>query len=315
MKVERLEVASVSKGALMNYARKISDTMFFHAIMKVEYLGGGSFGRAIGMTHWTKEITVFKFLLVKDMLEKEVEALKQLSKRCPVAMPRVLTYAKANKDIPLDYYAMTFVEGKPAINCPKLYKSKSSREAFKEEVITALHAIHEDVNDKYGDVSSPEYDDWFDYYRPFAEAVLEKARELNKEGKLSGKIVKTMEMAWSKFDVIFSEPVAQASLIHGDLHTANIMVDKEGRVTGFIDPWNTMYADREFDLLQFNNLNKGWGLADAYVKKYGGSKMVKQKLAFYGLWNEVYAVELGAPLIPFIMKPLIKNAKKLLSAL
>ncbi|MBO5776519.1 MAG: aminoglycoside phosphotransferase family protein, partial [Clostridia bacterium] len=268
MKVERLEVASVNKSELLNYARKISDSEFFHAIERVDYLGGGSFGRAIGVTHSTRETTVIKFLLVKDILDNEVASLKLLGQACPVPMPTVLTHSKANNVIPVDYYAMTCIPGKPSINCPRLYRSKKYRNAFKEEVITALHAIHEHKSDKFGNVDNPIYDNWLDYYKPFAEAVIIKARELYKNGKLSGKVLGAMEMAWSKFDVIFSEEVKEACLIHGDLHTANIMVDKCGKVTGFIDPWHTMYADREFDLLQFNNLNKGWGLADAYVKKY-----------------------------------------------
>ena len=98
-----------------------------------------------------------------------------------------------------------------------------------------------------------------------------------------------MREAWKKFDVIFSENVKDACLIHGDLNIANIMVGKKYKISGFIDPLNSMYADREYDLFQFDNLTgKRFYLRETYIKKYGASKYCDVKCAFYGLWNEVY---------------------------
>ena len=63
-----------------------------------------------------------------------------------------------------------------------------------------------------------------------------------------------MRAAWEKFDVVFSEEVKEACLIHGDLNVGNIMVGKGYNINGFIDPLNSAYADREYDLFQFDNL-------------------------------------------------------------
>ena len=120
-----------------------------------------------------------------------------------------------------------------------------------------------------------------------------------------------MRAAWSKFDIIFSEKVETACLIHGDLNVGNIMVDKGYKLTGFIDPLNCMYADREYDLFQFDNLTgKRFFLRETYTKKYGASRYCKQKLAFYGLWNEVYCYIKSGVLVNIIMNPLVKNMLK-----
>lgn len=120
----------------------------------------------------------------------------------------------------------------------------------------------------------------------------------------------------AKFDVIFSEKVTDACLIHGDLNIANIMVGKGYEITGFIDPLNSMYADREYDLFQFDNLTgKRFALRETYVRKFGGSKRIMQKLAFYGLWNEVFCFIKSGVLVGLIMNPLVKNMRKRLAEL
>ena len=125
-----------------------------------------------------------------------------------------------------------------------------------------------------------------------------------------------MRAAWEKFDIIFSEEVPQASLIHGDFNIANMMIDKKQKLSGFIDPLNSMYADLEYDLFQFDNLTSKWFyLRKTYIEKYGASNYCDAKCAFYGLFNEVYCYIKSGMLVKFIMNPLVKNMKKRLAQL
>ena len=145
------------------------------------------------------------------------------------------------------------------------------------------------------------------------EEVYSAAKKLSENGQLSAEIVSAMTRARDRFSSIFSQPVSDACLIHGDLNVGNIMVGKGLEITGFIDPLNSMYADREYDLFQFNNLSgKRFFLCDTYLKKYGASEKAEQKLAFYGLWNEVYCFIKAGTLIPFIINPLVKNMNAVL---
>ena len=317
MKVERLEAVALDKKTAQFYAETVACRQTGRQVGKVKYLGGGSFGRAYKVCFKDGEKIVVKFLRAQGMLEKEVYDLGILSENCPVKIPRVLFSRKADAEIPVDCYAMELINGSNAVfSLGLLLKSKQKRKRFADEVTTALHNIHCRKNGKFGDTLNPVYDGWLDFYKPYAEQVLNIAEELFSKGKLPEKVIVTMRTAWEKFDVIFSEEVTDACLIHGDINIANIMIDEKHELSGFIDPLNSMYADREYDLFQFDNLTGKWfRLRETYVKKYGASKFCDAKCAFYGLFHEVYSyIKSGMP-VNFIMNPLVRNMKKRLAEL
>jgi len=317
MKVERISAIPLDKDTAKRYSSDIVKERFDRTPEKVKYLGGGSFGRAFGVRLKDGSKFVIKFLRAKDMLAKEVNDLKLLADNCSVKIPKVLFVRNADKAIPVDCYAMEYIDGKNALMAlGMLIESRRKRLDFADRVTTALHEIHQHKNDRFGDTMSPDCRRWGDCDKPFAKAVLEKAEELYKADSLSEKIIVAMRAAWSEFDTIFSEEVKDACLIHGDLNIANIMVGKRYEVSGFIDPLNSMYADREYDLFQFDNLTgKRFYLRETYIRKYGASKFCDIKCAFYGLWNEVYCYIKSGVLVNIIMNPLVKNMQKRLSEL
>ena len=317
MKVERIIAIPLDKNTATKYAKQIAEQKIGKSIKKVKYLGGGSFGRAFGIEFADGMKIVVKFLRANDMLEKEIHDLRLLADNCPVKIPKVLFVQKADSNIPVDCYGMEQIEGKNALaSLGMLVQSKRKRKEFADKVTSALHQIHCLKSDKFGDTLSPDCAEWLDYYKPFAKAVLDKAEEIYLANTLSEKIIKAMRAAWDKFDIIFSEKVKEACLIHGDLNVANIMVGKKCRLSGFIDPLNSTYADREYDLFQFDNLTgKRFFLRQTYIQKYGASKYCDAKCAFYGLWNEVYCYIKSGMLVNFIMNPLIKNIYKRLAEL
>lgn len=317
MKVERIAAIPLDKDTAKKFSATIAKEQFGQTAKKIKYLGGGSFGRAFGVELADGKKIVIKFLRAKDMLEKEVHDLKLLADNCSVKIPKVLFARNADATIPVDCYGMENIEGKNALmSLGMLIESKRKRLDFADKVTTALHEIHQHTNDKFGDTLSPDCLTWIDYYKPFAQAVLDKAEELYKAQTLSEKIIVAMRAAWNKFDVIFSENVDKACLIHGDLNIANIMVGKKHEISGFIDPLNSMYADREYDLFQFDNLTgKRFYLRETYIKKYGAGKYCDVKCAFYGLWNEVYCYIKSGVLVNLIMNPLIKNMHERLAEL
>jgi len=317
MKVERIQALPLDKPTAKQYSAAIAREQYGQDAETIKYLGGGSFGRAFGVTFADGKQFVIKFLRAKDMLEKETHDLTLLAAHCPIKMPHVLFTRYADAEIPIDCYGMEQIEGKPAFMAfGMLFASKRKRLTFAETVTTALHEIHRVKSVTFGDTLSPEFETWVDCYRPFAKAVLDKAEELYRTKTLSSKIIVAMRAAWKKFDVIFSEPVNDACLIHGDLNVVNIMVGKKYEITGFIDPLNSMYADREYDLFQFDNLTgKRFHLRETYLKKYGATKYCDAKCAFYGLWNEVYCYIKSGVLVNVIMNPLVKNMHKRLAEL
>ena len=317
MKAERIEALPLTKEQASAYAKIVIGQKLGVNVKKAVYMGGGSFGRAVSVQCKDGQKLVVKFLRAKGMLEKEVHDLKLLARYSTIKIPGVLFTRFADAEIPVDCYGMELIEGKSALFAlGMLLMSKKRRKDFADKVTSALHAIHSCKNDKFGDTMNADCEGWLDYYRPFAEEVLKKAEEYFAAGKLQESVILAMRAAWEKFDVIFSEKVKDACLIHGDLNVCNIMVGKGYKITGFIDPLNSAYADREYDLFQFDNLTgKRFFLRETYIEKYGASRYCLQKLAFYGLWNEVYCYIKSGVLIGFIMDPLVKNMNKMLKEL
>lgn len=317
MRVMQITPISINKRQAENYAVKAAESALGVTIVEKKSLGGGSFGLAFALITDNGDKLVVKILKAKGMMKKEVYDLNLLSKHCPIRIPKILFIKESDEDIPVDIYGMERINGQ---NCfmafDMLLMSKKKRLDFADKVTEALHSIHECKNQFFGDTLNPDCKDWLDCYKPFAEEVFAKAEELYALNKLPRKIIVAMREAWSKFDIIFSEKVRDACLIHGDLNIANIMVDKKRNITGFIDPLNSMYADREYDLFQFDNLNgRRFYLRETYKRKYGASKNFYAKLAFYGLWNEVFCYIRAGVLISFIMNPLIKNMHRQLKLL
>lgn len=317
MKVERIEAIALDKKTAEQYAKKIAYEQMGQMVKNVKYLGGGSFGSAYKIVFIDSKKIVIKFLRAKNMLEKEIYDLDLLASNCSVKFPKVLFYQKANDEIPVDCYGMDLIEGSNAIFSIKLLlKSKENRKKFADEVVTAIHGIHCCKNEKFGDTLSPTFSSWIDFYKPYAKQILVIAEEMFASGELPKKVIETMRAAWEKFDIIFSEEVTEASLIHGDFNIANMMIDKKQKLSGFIDPLNSMYADREYDLFQFDNLTGKWFyLRKTYIEKYGASKYCDAKCAFYGLFNEVFCYIKSGILVKFIMNPLVKNMNKRLEQL
>lgn len=317
MKVEKIEAISLDKKTAQVYAEIIASKKFGQKIKKVKYLGGGSFGRAYKVTFQDNKKIVVKFLRARDMLEKEVFDLNLLAANSIVKFPSVLFVHKADSEIPVDCYGMELIEGTNAVfSIGLLLKTKNKRKQFADEVTTALYNIHSHKCEKFGDTLNPTFSCWLDFYKPYAEQILTKAEELLSKGELPKKVIETMRAAWSKFDIIFSEEVTEACLIHGDFNIANMMIDKNYKLSGFIDPLNSMYADREYDLFQFDNLSGKWFyLRKTYIEKYGASKYCDAKCAFYGLFHEVYSYIKSGMLVNFIMNPLVKNMNKRLAEL
>lgn len=316
--MELMEVKQFDKDELQNYVVSTITRYYSFDKLSIDYVGGGSYGRAYRVEMDCEPYTLIaKVYLVAEMCAKDAVALKVLRDHCRIRFPKVYFQREADENVPVDIMLMEYIEGKDVFSDYRLlFKSRKQRDKFASNVVDAMADIHSFTNVKFGDLENPTFDNWLDYYRPFAEDVLISAREMNKKGQLPNSILIVMEDAWEKFDLIFDKKVVEASLIHGDLNVMNIMVKKPFEISGFIDPLNAMFADKEYDLFQLNNLTgKRFGLYYKYKEKYPVSQNCDVKCAFYALWNEVHCYITSGKLFKLIMKPIAKNMKRQLQLL
>ncbi len=262
-----------------------------------KFIGGGSYGRVYKAVLSDGQVIAVKGYMLPGMHEEEARQLEMLSKNTSVKMPEVLfTYEDDNTAI----LAMSFVEGQNVLNPLFLLKSKAQKQRFADEVISGMLEWHSVKNDKYGALSNPAYDSWYDFYKTERQAPWLKAlKELSYKGKFSKKKMNLLFEATEIFNKLpeeGSEPV----LIHADLNIMNIMADpKTLKLIAFIDPCGSMWADREYDLFQFRNM---WGdayrLYETYKKRCGASKYTDFRVAYYGAMLEASMRLKGGHVIP-----------------
>ncbi len=182
-------------------------------------------------------ILTVKACRVAGMQHNESAALKKLAESSLVHIPKVYFTFDATDEIPMDFIIEEFVNGTDCFtDFSKLFLSKKRKAKFADEIADCLANWHSVTCNKFGNLDFPEYDNWLDFYRPFAQDILQTAAELNRKKRLKDSTLNVMQTAWKNFDYIFSEPVKEASLIHGDLNVMNVMSDKRLNITAIIDP-------------------------------------------------------------------------------
>lgn len=265
--------------------------------IKIKFIGGGSYGRVYKAFLSDGETIAVKGYKLQKMHTEEAYQLDFLAKNTSVKMPTVLfTYEDDDTAI----LAMSFVEGQNVLKPVYLLKSKRQKQRFADEVISGMLEWHSVTNDKFGSLSNPTYDSWYDYYKTERqEPWLKALKKLSDNGKFSKKKMLLLYDATKLFNELPKENTTPV-LIHGDLNIMNIMADpKTFKLTAFIDPCGSIWADREYDLFQLRNMwGDAYGLYETYKRKYPLSKFTDFRVAYYGAMLEASMRLKGGHVIP-----------------
>ena len=262
-----------------------------------KFIGGGSFGRVYKSVLCDGEIIAVKAYRVQGSQYEEAEQLKALSANTVVKMPEVLfTYEDEDTAI----LAMTFVDGQNVLNPVFLLKAKEQKQKFAQAVVTGMLGWHSVTNNKFGSLSNPVYDSWYEYYKKEKqEPWLKALKELSDNGKFSKKKLQLLTEATELFNSL-PEEATKPVLIHADLNIMNIMADtKTLELTAFIDPCGSIWADREYDLFQLRNMwGDAYGLYEAYKAKSETSPYTDFRVAYYASMHEAAMRLKGGLIMP-----------------
>ena len=311
--MKQKESRPVCKKDAQSFAITVLKSTYNAKVNNIKYVGGGSFGFVFKANIDKDPFNIImKACRTEGICEREASELALLGSNSMIKIPKVYFTFLATDEIPIDFIGMEYVEGTDCFtDFLKLLNSKRTKEHFADEITTIIHHWHEQTNDKFGLIGNAVYDEWLDFYQPFAAGILDYARSLTDSGKLEKKVLDTMERAWPAFDYIFSDKVETASLIHGDMNVMNIMSDKHLHPTAIIDPLESKWADKEYELFQLRNLTGDkFGLYETYKSKYPVSEKCDIKTAFYALYHEVYAYISSGTKVNFILMPLVKRMNK-----
>lgn len=264
---------------------------------KIKFIGGGSFGRVYKAKLSNGKTIAVKAYRIQGSQFEEATQLKLLSENTSVKMPKVIfTYEDENTAI----LAMTFVNGKNVLNPLFLFKSKKQKQRFANDVVDGMLQWHSTKGEKFGTLLNPAYDSWYEYYKTVMQEPLLKAlSKLAQNGKFSKKRMQLLYKATEIFNKLPEETTAPV-LIHSDLNIMNIMADpKTFELTAFIDPCQSIWADREYDLFQLRNMwGDAYGLYKTYKQKYRLSKYADFRVAYYGAMLEASMRLKGGHIIP-----------------
>ena len=261
------------------------------------FIGGGSYGRVYKAVLSSGEVIAVKGYKLPGMQSQEAQQLRMLADNTSVKMPEVLfTYEDEETEI----LAMSFVEGQNVLNPLFLLKGKAQKQRFADEVVSGMLEWHSVENDKFGSLSKPEYDTWYDYYKTEKQEVwLKGLKELSDKGKFSKKKMELLYKATELFNSLPQEKTKPV-LIHADLNIMNIMADPATlKLIAFIDPCGSIWADREYDLFQLRNMwGDAYGIYETYKRKCGMSQLTEFRVAYYGAMLEASMRLKGGHTVP-----------------
>ena len=264
---------------------------------KFRFIGGGSFGRVYKAELSDGETIAIKAYRVQGSQYEEARQLRLLAENTSVKMPEVLfTY----EDDETAILAMTFVDGQNVLSPAFLLKSKAKKQKFADDVVAGMLEWHSVTNDKFGSLSEPTSDSWYEYYREEKQQPwLRALTELSEKGKFSRKKLQLLTEATELFNKL-PEENSKPVLIHADLNIMNIMADpKTLELTAFIDPCGSIWADREYDLFQLRNMwGDAYGLYETYKRKCGMSEYTDFRVAYYASMHEASMRLKGGLIMP-----------------
>jgi len=309
---------SLEAEARIPQVESICRLYYDYKVLKTTYLGGGSYGFAYLVEMESIPEVVVKGYRVEGMHETEKFQLDLLRQNTSVKIPEVYQVFNHNETIPFDAIIMEYLEGVDAFTTPSLLlKSAKTRKMFANQVINGLMEIHQAKNPTFGYVTNPTYPTWQSFYITIVDQVWLGALHLFQEKKLKRKYLRLMQSCQECFNQVFDETILEATLTHGDLNVMNMLVNPSTlKLVGFIDPFNSMWADRDYDLFQLNNLTgKRFFLYKTYHEKTTLSPKTPLKCAYYAYVNELLCYILSGwtwePLLNSVyirLKKELKNA-------
>ena len=270
---------------------------FDKKVSYIKFIGGGSYGRGYKTILSDREAIAVKAYRIQGSQYEEAEQLNLLSANTSVEMPKVIfTYEDEETAI----LAMSFVDGQNVLNPLFLLKNKSQKQKFADDVVSGMLEWHSVTNAKFGELSNPCYDSWLEYYKKEKQELwLAGLKELSEKGKFSKKKLKLLYDATELFNSL-PEENSSPVLIHSDLNIMNIMADpKTFKLTGFIDPCGSIWADREYDLFQLRNMwGDAYGLYETYKSKCKMNEFTDFRVAYYGAMLEASMRLKGGHIVP-----------------
>lgn len=250
-------------------------------------LGGGVAGGIVYKVSIDKPpfVAAIKTAKNKELLEKECKYIRYIQKYADIKLPRIYSDVISGDEY---FVVMEYFDGFNCLSDFVLEASEENRKKVAEEIADNIIKLQAVKGEKFGDLLSPEYESWNDYYKTFVKKVLTEAEILQQEGYITEHILCYLRKAYENYEEIFAEPVGIPTIIHGDYWAGNIIVNESYELVGVVDPFNSIWGDSEYELFALNAVHNGKiPVLEAFMSKQTISRNFMLKNYFYLLFSEV----------------------------
>ncbi len=277
----------------MEHKKIFSDiikSVFDAEVLEYSQLGGGAAGGIIYKLEFDKNpfVAVIKTADNKSMLKEECDYIRYIQKHADIKLPEIYS------DFTVDGEYFVVMEYFDGVNCLSEYvleASEENRQKVADQIADNIIKLQAVKGEKFGDLFSPEFENWNDFYKPFVKAVLNEADGLYKEGYITQHILEALHKAFDFYDIIFGDFSGKPTIIHGDYWAENIIVNENYELIGVLDPFNSMWGDSEYELFALNAMHNGKiPVLEAFMSKQAVSEKFMVKNYFYFLFSETFWV-------------------------
>ncbi|MBR6675753.1 MAG: fructosamine kinase family protein [Clostridia bacterium] len=253
--------------------------------LELSKLGNGSVGSVYKVLCDTAPETIaVKVSSHPAVMKQEYRMLSFLREKTESKIPRVY-YFEERKDcgiIAMEYINGVSGESDAVKNLPDKVKLANS-------IVDNLITLQKVKGDKFGPYDAPTFNSWREFYKGFADEILEFSKIKHSEGRLDAYVLSAVERSFGYFNEIFGGEDFLPTLIHGDYWMPNFIIDPEkAELLSVVDPFNVMWADPEYELFA---LDVGYGielgLYRLYKSKVQTTKYCDVKLELYALYSEI----------------------------
>lgn len=223
---------------------------------------------------------VVKFSKEMGRLGKEVAALSRLSKVVHCRVPAVLFFGRASGH---DYLVFEWLEGLPAHTLPD---DPRLVENFREHYTDLLLTLHEQTAEQGFELTENQYEPCL--IRAFETWMLPVYRYALSEGSpYSAPLKAQLSRIWARRAEILAPINTRSSLTHNDCHVGNVLFEPgTGRVAALLDPLDSGYKHREFDVFQLDDVRPDLRLIERYQQKMPAAAGFTCRRWFLSLWQD-----------------------------
>ncbi len=257
---------------------------FKASVLEISRIGSGASGSVYRVDLENSETIALKLSPHASLMKQEYEMLSFLKANTKSKIPKAFCF---DTEDGYGIIAMEYING--ISGASEAVKNIADKAYLCESIVDNLIAIHQATGDKFGPYDNAEYDTWNEYYKGFADEILEFSRMKHSENQLDSYVLEAVEKSYGNFNKIFGEENFRPTLIHGDYWMPNFIIDPEkAELLSVVDPFNIMWADPEYELFALAvGYGEELGLYELYKSRVKTSKYCDVKTELYALYSEI----------------------------